>query len=450
MAAVKNKENAGMLKVKGVVKKPVSKVYSFGSDMKKIAEDDPRKIVHSIKVGLAIALVSLFYYFEPFFHYEGFGVSAMWAVLTVVVVFEFSVGATLGKSVNRGIATFLAGSLGVGAHKLVNLSGSDKLQPVVLGLSVFLIAAIATSMRFVPKLKARYDYGILIFILTFSLISVSGYRDNEVLDMAITRVTTILIGGAAAILFNVVICPVWAGEDLHNLVATNIEKLGISLEGYGNQYLKLDVNLEELDRTFLEEYKCIIHSKAIEVNLVNLAKWEPRHGKFRYRHPWEQYLKIGDLVRDCAINIDALNTCLSSCIMTPEGKARIQEPCTKMSVECGCALKELALSMKTMIIYPTTDSHILKAKAAAEKLRSIIRSGSLAEEAELRQLLPTTRVASLMLDLVSSSVEILDSVNQLAVLMKFKILASKPKRLGSKNRIPSGNIGEAHIAINVE
>lgn len=92
MAPVKNKENAGMLKVKGVVKKPVSKAYSFGSDMKKIAEDDPRKIVHSIKVGLTIALVSLFYYFEPFFHYEGFGVSAMWAVLTVVVVFEFSVG----------------------------------------------------------------------------------------------------------------------------------------------------------------------------------------------------------------------------------------------------------------------------------------------------------------------------------------------------------------------
>lgn len=92
-------------------------------------------------------------------------------------------------------------------------------------------AAIATFMRFVPKLKARYDYGILIFILTFSLISVSGYRDDEVFDMAITRVTTILIGGAAAVLFNVVICPVWAGEDLHNLVATNIEKLGISLEG---------------------------------------------------------------------------------------------------------------------------------------------------------------------------------------------------------------------------
>lgn len=92
-------------------------------------------------------------------------------------------------------------------------------------------------MRFIPKLKARYDYGILIFILTFSMISVSGYRDRVVLDKAIARVTTILIGGGAAILFNVVICPVWAGEDLHNLIAANIEDLGISLEGTSFSFL---------------------------------------------------------------------------------------------------------------------------------------------------------------------------------------------------------------------
>ncbi|XP_060169930.1 aluminum-activated malate transporter 2-like [Lycium barbarum] len=446
--AVKNKENVGILK-----KLPASnKVCSFGSNVKQIAEDDPRKVVHSVKVGLAIAIVSLFYYFEPLYNYEGFGVSSMWAVLTVVVVFEFSVGATLGKGVNRGLATFLACSLGVAAHKLSTFSGSEKVQPIILGLSVFSVATIATFMRFIPKLKVRYDYGILIFILTFSMISVSGYRDHVVLDKAITRVTTILIGGAAAILFNVIIYPVWAGEDLHNLIATNVENLGLSLEGYGTKYFKkLGVKSEEeLERISLEEYKCVINSKAGEENLVNFAKWEPHHGKFRYRHPWGQYLKIGDLVRECAININALNSDLSSCNMTPEGRKRIQDPCTKMSMECGSALKEIARSMKTMTLYPTADSHILKAKAAAEKLRSIIRSGGLIEEAELQKLLPSTRISSLLLDLVSNSVEIVDSVNQLAVLMKFKILASKPKRFGSKSRIPSGNIGEAHLVVNVE
>lgn len=67
-----------------------AKVIELFRKTKKLAKDDPRRIVHSLKVGLAITLVSLFYYFEPL--YDGLGASAMWAVLTVVVVFEFSVG----------------------------------------------------------------------------------------------------------------------------------------------------------------------------------------------------------------------------------------------------------------------------------------------------------------------------------------------------------------------
>lgn len=74
------------------VKKLMFKVVDNAKSAKKLGKEDPRRIVHSLKVGFTITLVSLFYYFEPKFHYEGFGVSAMWAVLTVVVVFEFTVG----------------------------------------------------------------------------------------------------------------------------------------------------------------------------------------------------------------------------------------------------------------------------------------------------------------------------------------------------------------------
>lgn len=57
---------------------------------KKLAKDDSRRVVHALKVGLAISLVSLLYYFKPL--YDGFGTSTMWAIVTVIVVFEFSVG----------------------------------------------------------------------------------------------------------------------------------------------------------------------------------------------------------------------------------------------------------------------------------------------------------------------------------------------------------------------
>ncbi|THG06409.1 hypothetical protein TEA_003333 [Camellia sinensis var. sinensis] len=71
----------------------------------------------------------------------------MWAVLTIVVVFDFSVGATLGRVVNRGFATLLAGTLGVGAHRIASFSG-EICEPILLGLFVFILAAIHSAKSF--------------------------------------------------------------------------------------------------------------------------------------------------------------------------------------------------------------------------------------------------------------------------------------------------------------
>lgn len=92
-------------------------------------------------------------------------------------------------------------------------------------------AAITTFIRFFPRIKARYDYGFLIFILTFCLVSVSGYRDDEILQVAYRRALTILLGTFIAILICLFICPVWAGDDLHSLVSNNIQLLANFLQG---------------------------------------------------------------------------------------------------------------------------------------------------------------------------------------------------------------------------
>lgn len=86
-------------------------------------------------------------------------------------------------------------------------------------------------MRFFPNVKRRYDYGVLVFILTFSLVAVSGYRVGQVLELAHQRLSTILIGGATCMIISIFVYPVWAGQDLHSLVASNIEKIGAFLEG---------------------------------------------------------------------------------------------------------------------------------------------------------------------------------------------------------------------------
>lgn len=90
---------------------------------------------------------------------------------------------------------------------------------------------VSTFIRFFPKVKARYDYGMVIFILTFSMVSISGLRTNEILELVQKRLSTVLIGSAACVVVSILVCPVWAGEDLHVLVAQNIYKLGNFFEG---------------------------------------------------------------------------------------------------------------------------------------------------------------------------------------------------------------------------
>jgi len=43
-----------------------------------------------------------------------------------------------------------------------------------------------------------------------------------------------------------------------------------------------------------------------------LARWEPGHGRFNFRHPWRQYVKIGASMRSCASCLDALIGCINS------------------------------------------------------------------------------------------------------------------------------------------
>lgn len=76
--------------IRALLERFKANIVEFARETKNLGQEDPRRIIHSLKVGLAITLISLFYYFEPL--YDGFGVSAMWAVMTVVLVFEFSVG----------------------------------------------------------------------------------------------------------------------------------------------------------------------------------------------------------------------------------------------------------------------------------------------------------------------------------------------------------------------
>ncbi|XP_050228924.1 aluminum-activated malate transporter 8 [Mercurialis annua] len=440
---------------KGLIGNLKNKVVNTAKSVKKLGEDDPRRITHSLKVGVAVTLVSLLYFSRTL--YDSFGVAGMWAVLTVVVVFEFTVGGTLLKSLNRGFATLLAGALGVGAHHLASLFG-NKGEPIVIGILVFLLASASTFSRFIPKIKARYDYGVLIFILTFSLVSVSGVRVDELVEVAHQRLSTIIIGGAACIVISIGICPVWAGEDLHKLVASNIEKLGNYLEGFGKEYFVEDGTEDEIktkNKSFLEGYKSVLNSKSAEDSMANLALWEPRHGKFGFRHPWKQYLKIGAISRQCAYHIEALNGCINSNIQAPEEfKSKIQEPCKKMSEESGKALKLLSSAIKTMTDPSPAKIHVDNSKTAINELKIALKSCSLDHD-DLLIIVPAATVASTLTEIVQCVDKLSESVHELANLAHFKIVEAtvspeKPQLLHRGTVNPVLDRGDDHVVITIE
>ncbi|XP_022728717.1 aluminum-activated malate transporter 2-like [Durio zibethinus] len=391
---------------------------------KKIGQDDPRRIIHSLKVGLALTLVSLFYLFKPL--YDGLGVNAMWAVLSVVVVFEFScscssfTGATLGKGLNRMLATFVAGALGVAAHCLATLSGR-KGEPILIATFVFIIAAIVTFMRFFPRMKARYDYGLLIFILTFSLVSISGYREDQVLKVAYERVSNIIVGSCISVIICISICPVWIGGDLHNSVAANMERLGNFLEAFGDEYFKVSEEPQSNEnKSFLLGYRSVLTSKSGEETMANLARWEPGHGRFAFRHPWKMYLKIGNLTRECAYKAEALNSYLNSKFQTPaEIRGKIQGPCKKVSLESSKALKELASTFRKMVRTRSAMLRIGPSRTAADELKTLLKT-SLWEEADLLEIIPAASVASLLLEIIECVEKIAEAVYELAMGASFR------------------------------
>lgn len=83
-----------------------------------IAVDDSRKVMHCVKVGMALTIVSLFYYIRPLYNSIG--------------------GTTLCKCFNRAMGTCLAGALAIGVHFVASRSG-ETFEPIILRTSVFLL-----------------------------------------------------------------------------------------------------------------------------------------------------------------------------------------------------------------------------------------------------------------------------------------------------------------------
>lgn len=104
----------------------------------------------------------------------------------------------------------------------------DSIYSIML---LFLEGTKAKYLRFIPYIKNNYNYGVVIFLLTFNLIMVSSYRVHNVLCIAHQRLYMIAIGCGLCLLMSLLVFPIWSGEDLHNSTVSKLEGLAKSIEG---------------------------------------------------------------------------------------------------------------------------------------------------------------------------------------------------------------------------
>ncbi|KAK4363361.1 hypothetical protein RND71_018602 [Anisodus tanguticus] len=79
---------------------------------------------------------------------------------------------------------------------------------------------------------------------------------------------------------------------------------------------KASENSSDLEDPIYNGYKTVLDSKSFDETLALYASWEPRHSRHCYRFPWQQYVKLGNVLRHFGYTIVALHGCLQTEIQT--------------------------------------------------------------------------------------------------------------------------------------
>ncbi|KAK3158997.1 hypothetical protein QOZ80_2AG0144360 [Eleusine coracana subsp. coracana] len=325
-------------------------VRAAAAEMWAFARKDPRKPVFAAKVATALAFTTLLVFLrEP----SDIASHSIWAILTVVVVFEFSIGATLSKGMNRGLGTVTAGGLALAVAELATQMG--KYNMVFLIISIFIVAFGATLTKLHPKMKP-YEYGLRVFLLTFCIVTVSGYKAGKFTSMAISRFVLIAVGAAISLSVNI-------GCVDGYLRCMEYERVPS----------KILTHQASDDDHLYSGYRAAVEATAQEETLLGFAIWEPPHGPYKMmKYPWRSYTKVSGALRHCSFAVMALHGCILSEIQAPaESRKVFSAELHRVGQEGAKVLRELGNKVKTMTKL-SSSSILAEVHLATEELQKKI------------------------------------------------------------------------------
>lgn len=369
-------------KIKQTDKKSGDNIFSYkewAMNVWAFCKADINRVTFSLKVGFAVLLVSLLILFQA--PYNVFGTNIIWSILTVAIMFEYTVGATFNRGFNRALGSLFAGLLAVAVAQIA-ISSGHVVEPAIIGVSIFLIGALTSFMKLWPSM-APYEYGFRVTLFTYCLIIVSGYRMGSPIKTAMDRLYSIAIGAFVTVLVNVFIFPIWAGEQLHNELVEHFDAVADALQECIKKYLEDDGSDSlEFTKNVMDDFpdepaykrcKATLNSSSKIETLAISAKWEPPHGKFwHFSYPWSEYVKVGAVLRYCAYEVMALHGVLHSEIQAPQDlRIAFQPEILDASNHAAELVKSLGKDISNMRHTPKSTS-LLKVHISTERLQRAI------------------------------------------------------------------------------
>ncbi|KAF5947260.1 hypothetical protein HYC85_013217 [Camellia sinensis] len=106
-------------------------------------------------------------------------------------------------------------------------------------------------------------------------VTVSGLRADKVIELARQRLSTTGMGFTVCIFTNLVICPLWASDELHHSITSKFQKLASCIQGILEEYFRVVNEKEKQPGANFANCKSVIHSKSSDESLPSSNPRQP-------------------------------------------------------------------------------------------------------------------------------------------------------------------------------